>query len=160
MGLSVSTPVRCTAIALALATLSLGASAPLAAQEAREEWVVPERRARAKNPVKADAASVARGRELYKKECQKCHGATGQNDGSEAKEKEASAMAKARKFDNPEVGQQTDGALFYKITEGKKPMPSMVDVLPERDRWMLVNYIRTLMTPVAPAGSTDPPRSP
>ena len=34
--------------------------------------------------------------------------------------------------------------LFWKITEGRKPMPSTKKSLTEEQRWQVVNYIRTL----------------
>ena len=40
--------------------------------------------------------------------------------------------------------QETDGELFWKISEGKTPMPGFGKEFSETDRWLLVNYIRTL----------------
>jgi len=48
----------------------------------------------------------------------------------------------------------TDGELFYKISEGKKPMPVFKTKLSEDDRWHLVLLIRSF----APPPSTQPPR--
>ncbi|NOY46809.1 MAG: cytochrome c [Chlorobi bacterium] len=42
------------------------------------------------------------------------------------------------------VSDQTDGALFWKLTEGKPPMASYKDLLSENQRWKLISYIRTL----------------
>ena len=39
---------------------------------------------------------------------------------------------------------QTDGALFWKTTEGKKPMPEYSKLLKDDERWDVVNCIRTL----------------
>jgi mono/diheme cytochrome c family protein len=50
------------------------------------------------------------------------------------------------------VQQQSDGALFYKITEGRGPMPSFKTTLTEQQRWDVVNHIRTL-APKAPKSS-------
>ena len=41
------------------------------------------------------------------------------------------------------VQSQTDGELFWKMSEGRSAMPPWKS-LPEKDRWELVNYIRTL----------------
>ena len=38
----------------------------------------------------------------------------------------------------------TDGELFWKISHGRRPMPAFQDKLTERERWQLVDYIRTL----------------
>ncbi len=48
----------------------------------------------------------------------------------------------------------TDGELFYKISEGKKPMPVFKTKLSEDDRWALVLLIRSFAT----QQSTPPPR--
>jgi len=40
------------------------------------------------------------------------------------------------------VKAQTDGALFWKISEGRSPMVSWKS-LSETQRWELVNYIKT-----------------
>ena len=40
-------------------------------------WVVPAADAAVKNPVKADAVSIAAGKTEYTKTCKMCHGATG-----------------------------------------------------------------------------------
>jgi mono/diheme cytochrome c family protein len=39
----------------------------------------------------------------------------------------------------------TDGELFWKITEGRPPMPSYEHQLSETQRWQLVNYLRELV---------------
>lgn len=43
----------------------------------------------------------------------------------------------------PRVHDQTDGDLFWKISTGRGAMPSWKQ-LPERERWALVRFIRTL----------------
>jgi len=40
---------------------------------------------------------------------------------------------------------QSDGALYYKIAEGRDDMPSFKKKIPDaEDIWNLVNYVRTL----------------
>ena len=36
------------------------------------------------------------------------------------------------------------GELFWKITEGRNQMPSFATALSERQRWDVVNYLRSL----------------
>jgi hypothetical protein len=50
----------------------------------------------------------------------------------------------------------TDGELFYKISEGKKPMPVFKSKLTEDQRWGLVLLIRsfTQSTTLPPADNT------
>ena len=42
------------------------------------------------------------------------------------------------------VVNETDGEIFWKLTEGKSPMASYRETLNENQRWQLVNYIRNL----------------
>lgn len=39
---------------------------------------------------------------------------------------------------------ETDGELFWKITEGRSPMLSWKGSLTETQRWEIVDYIKTL----------------
>lgn len=105
---------------------------------AADEWVAPARAAAKKNPVAADAVSIGRGKSVYTAECASCHGARGRGDGPSAKDLEKSPG------DMTKLGSQSDGALFWKITEGKKPMASFASKLNEQQRWDVINYMRTL----------------
>lgn len=108
-------------------------------QSTSTQWQAPARAAKKKNPIPLDEKSIAIGKGVYKRECLSCHGATGRGDGPAAKDLERSVGD----LSNPEVLQQTDGALFWKITEGNKPMPSFKKLLTDEERWHVVNYLRT-----------------
>ena len=136
--------VRPFLIIIGLSFLTVGLLLPvksLSSDTAKDnEWKAPERAARKKNPIPADANSIAAGRKVYTKECFSCHGTTGKGDGPAAKDLEKSAGD----LSNPKMWDQTDGALFWKITTGKKPMASYEKLLTEEQRWQVINYIRTL----------------
>lgn len=119
--------------ALAIATLAQGAG------KIPNQWIAPSRAARKKNPVAADAGSIARGKRLYARECLSCHGATGKGDGSDA----ADLEKKPANLRSSATQHQSDGALFWKISEGRRPMPAMRKKWSEQQRWDVVNYIRT-----------------
>jgi len=128
-------------IMVVLAALGIGAiiSADLNADDAKpEEWKAPARAARKKNPVPVDDKSLARGQVVYAKECLSCHGEQGKGNGPAAKD----LNPKPRDLSTPKIWEQTDGALFWKLTEGKKPMPTFEKSLSEEDRWNVINYIR------------------
>ena len=104
-------------------------------------WAVPDAAAKIANPVKADAESLATGKSVWGKHCQSCHGKKGMGDGSK------SAQLKTPPGDFTKAGfqGQSDGALFYKTSEGRQDMPSFKKKVPDADeRWSLVNYMRTL----------------
>jgi mono/diheme cytochrome c family protein len=107
----------------------------------KKPWVVPDKYVKMKNPVASNAESLKNGKELWARNCQSCHGKTGHGDGSKA----AQLKTEPGNFSLPDVQKQTDGAFFYKISEGREDMPSFKKKIPdEEDIWALVDYIRTL----------------
>lgn len=128
-------------LAVAMAAIVASAAVPTALQaQAKGEWVVPERRAKRSNPVPMHAAAVTRGREIYRRECKSCHGLAGLGDGPKAAELDS----KVPDITSAKVQEQTDGALFWKITEGRGDMPTTRTALSEEERWTVVHYLRSL----------------
>jgi hypothetical protein len=80
------------------------------------------------NPVKADAESLALGKELWSKHCQSCHGKSGKGDGSKA----AQLKTQPEDLGKPDIQKQPDGAFFYKTLEGREDMPSFKRKFPTR----------------------------
>jgi mono/diheme cytochrome c family protein len=116
------------------------ASALVVQSEEQSKWSAPAADAQKKNPVAANESSLAAGRKVYLKTCAMCHGKSGDADGPAVIE----LNIHPAKLSNPKVATESDGALFWKITTGKKPMPAYGKRLSESDRWNLVNYVRTL----------------
>lgn len=92
------------------------------------------------NPIPADEVSLQRGAILYEIHCQLCHGAQGQGDGP-----------LAGYFDRtPEnlTAEQTtaefDGSVYLTIVQGFGQMPPLAEGLIGRERWDVINYVRTL----------------
>lgn len=83
-------------------------------------WKVSARRAERANPVPATSESIARGKKLYIKNCVSCHGKTGVGNGPAA----ADLKVHPGDLTLPRMNDQTDGALFWKISRGKTPMPT------------------------------------
>lgn len=103
------------------------------------KWKAPELARNVKNPIPSGAACLVAGKAIYIKECLECHGKKGLGDGPNS-----STLDKApAPLNKPDVKLQTDGELFWKIKEGKKPMPSTKKILTDDQRWQVVNYIRT-----------------
>lgn len=106
-------------------------------------WVVPDASKKMKNPVKNDAENITLGKNLYAKHCRSCHGKTGEGDGNKA----AELKTHPGDFTSAEFQAQTDGAIFYKTTEGRDDMPEFKKkIASDEDRWILVHYMRTLKT--------------
>lgn len=103
-------------------------------------WEVPDKYVKMPNPVKADTKSLVAGRALYQVNCESCHGKKGLGNGTKAPDLKTSPG----NFTKESFQSQTDGAIFYKLTEGRKEMPKAKKDLPnDIDRWNLVNYLRT-----------------
>ena len=104
-------------------------------------WDVPEEAQLEENPLESTPETVESGGLIYKKRCQLCHGAEGKGDGPMA----ARIREKPSDITPAEVrDRMTDGEIFYKISIGKPPMPSMEGTLTEDEIWTLVNYVRSL----------------
>ena len=108
--------------------------------ESKEKWAAPGAEAQKKNPVVINDSSLAVGQKIYLQRCVGCHGKTGNGDGPDA----ADLGIHPAKLSSAAVQQQTDGALFWKVTVGKKPMPNYRSRLSPTDRWDVINYLRTL----------------
>ena len=109
-------------------------------QAQQKPWVVPQTYINLKNPTKPDSASLNSAKVLYVKYCAPCHGMTGKGDGPA----NASINPNPANHTSITMLNETDGALWYKITVGRNPMPENRSILTETERWQLVNYIRTL----------------
>jgi mono/diheme cytochrome c family protein len=93
------------------------------------------------NPVPADDVSISRGQTLFSINCVMCHGPNGEGNGQLA----ALIANKPANLTSIITQSKTDGALFLTITNGVQgKMPPMVENLTVRDRWDVINYIRTL----------------
>lgn len=99
------------------------------------QWIAPATAVARANPLADKPETAAGGKKLFLRNCAECHGPNGAG-----MEKKHSADLQL-----PLVQQQSDGALFWKITNGNAPkgMPSF-SRLPELQRWQLVLFLRTL----------------
>ena len=91
-----------------------------------------------KNPFKNVSIAEQKGQELYNVYCWSCHGKTGYGDGAAGK----ALGQRPANFHDKRVKEETDGALFWKMSNGRGNMPPFKDVLSEEQRWQLVSYIR------------------
>jgi mono/diheme cytochrome c family protein len=127
-------------LAVLFTVLIASALIALSEEQSKAKWSAPAGEAQRKNPVAATESSLAAGRKIYSKTCLMCHGKTGDADGPAVIE----LNIHPAKLSDPKLATESDGSLFWKITTGKKPMPTYGKRLSETDRWNLVNYVRTL----------------
>ncbi len=107
----------------------------------QKPWPVPDAAKNKKNTVPSNAESIAAGKVLWNTHCKSCHGTKGLGDGTKA----AQLKTEPGDFSKATFQSQTDGSLFYKLSEGRDDMPSFKKKIPdEDDRWSLVNFMRSL----------------
>ena len=83
--------------------------------------------------------NIAKAMPIYKRTCRSCHGRLGDGKGVEAEDLESVTTD----FTNPSFLKQTDGSMFWKISEGRDDMESFKVKLKEEDIWLVVLYIKT-----------------
>ena len=94
------------------------------------------------NPIEADEVSVERGRVLFSVNCTQCHGPTGEGNGPIAP---FLVNKKPANLTSQVTQDKSDGRLFVTISAGLPgAMPALNENLSVRDRWDVVNYLRTL----------------
>ncbi|NBV25224.1 MAG: hypothetical protein EBS05_25320 [Proteobacteria bacterium] len=156
--------VGCCQVGAGLTLMAVCSTGLLAADSPKPgeaPWIAPARAAAKPNPLVSTPAALAQGRQLFELGCLPCHGPTGRGDGPAA----PSLERKPGNLTDPKMWEQTDGTLFWKISEGRTPMPTFSEVFTEEQRWQIVNYIRTLAPrgeakTVAPVASGVPPVKP
>jgi mono/diheme cytochrome c family protein len=94
------------------------------------------------NPVAATPGSVAQGRRLYGVFCAHCHGASGRGDGPVAAKISRPADLTAKQY-----AEARDGLFYYTIRHGTPIMPALAEGIAPRERWEIVNYVRTMQRP-------------
>lgn len=117
-----------------LAALALGASV-----WAQGKWEAPAEAKKLKNPLAKSDKVLAQAKKVFETNCLPCHGPKGLGDGPAA----AALPVKPANWTSPATQAESDGELFWKITNGRGPMPPWKH-LPETDRWAMVHFIRTL----------------
>ncbi|HNA89196.1 MAG TPA: cytochrome c [Anaerolineales bacterium] len=119
--------------AIALAACGGGSSAPAALDP------VPAEYAGATSPLGADAATA--GAEVFKTNCESCHGPQGHGDGP------AGAALDPTPKNLPELAAQAgDDYLYWRINTGKEgtAMVAWKGILTDEQIWQAVAFIRTL----------------
>jgi mono/diheme cytochrome c family protein len=127
-------------LALFIALLLIAAGSAVYAFLHPGPWIVPEEAKRVVNPLKASQANLPEARRIYDDKCAECHGDTGKGDGTQGR------MYNPQPQDLTDAAHMnaiSDGELYYKISEGHRPMPAFRKRLTDEQRWQLVLFIRS-----------------
>jgi len=103
-------------------------------------WVAPVAAQAVKNPMPPTPAMLKEAKTLYVTNCAPCHGERGKGDGPAA----AALTPRPADHTSAALHNETDGSLFWKLSEGRSPMPQYKKILTETQRWELICYIRSL----------------
>lgn len=107
----------------------------------KRKWDTPAWTDTLRNPYVHHAVAAAdSGKVIYQKICSVCHGVSGKGDGIAA----AGLAVQPANHTSDIVQLQSDGSLYYELTNGHAPMPAYKTVLSDKQRWELICYIRTL----------------
>ncbi len=103
---------------------------------AQEVWTVPEADKSKVNPLKAEDNVLEIGDELFKKNCQSCHGEIGMSNG-------LPLVPPPIDLASDKAQANTAGELFYKITNGRGAMPTFATQLSTDQRWQIITFIKS-----------------
>lgn len=106
----------------------------------QDNWKAPAEADKLKNPLAGQEEAIKGGKKIYATMCTICHGEKGKGDGVAG----AALNPKPTNITTAAFHAQSDGAIYWKITEGRAPMASYKATLTEEKRWQLVSYLRTL----------------
>lgn len=99
------------------------------------EWIVPAENGAKLSPFAFSDSTRKAGGDLYNLNCKSCHGDPGKNN----------AVKLVPPPPDPvsiQMQKNTDGAIFYKVSEGRVLMPSFKNTLSTADLWRIISFIR------------------
>jgi mono/diheme cytochrome c family protein len=106
------------------------------ASQAQTPWVVPDDRNAKLSTTAFTEQNQTSGKDLYQTNCKSCHGDPGKNN-------IIKLVPPPPDPASTQLQQNTDGALHFKIGEGRGAMPAFKNVLSSADVWSLIAYLRS-----------------
>ncbi|HEY3390871.1 MAG TPA: cytochrome c [Prolixibacteraceae bacterium] len=101
-----------------------------------QEWVVPKEDGAKLSPFEFNETTRKMGEELYNTNCKSCHGDPGKNN-------VINLVPPPPDVASVKMQSNSDGALHYKLVQGRAPMPSFKNILTSTDIWRVVSFIRS-----------------
>ena len=148
--------IRATLVAATLLfTVTLAsavmASSPRSQQQSQDAapagggkgWTIPAGAAQEPNPLQSTPEVLTKGKAIFEKNCQRCHGKSGKGDGKDADPDEPPDDL----TDASRANRNPDGVMFYKVWNGRKSpkMPSFKsEGLSKDEVWTVVTYAKSL----------------
>ncbi|PWU06582.1 MAG: hypothetical protein C5B43_01540 [Verrucomicrobia bacterium] len=104
------------------------------------ESSISKDKANTKNPIVSCPESIEKGKALYGQYCKGCHGP----DAVRAKNCPCTESFCPADLRNPKLWRMGEGAVFWTIRDGRKPMPCFGERFTEENTWHIVNYLHSL----------------
>ncbi len=102
------------------------------------EWMAPQEAARRNNPITADSASVAKGKEIFSNDCAYCHGEDARGMSREEAGLNSNTPDLVKRLAN-----HSEGDFFWKIENGRGEMPAFQEILSDEEIWHVINFIKS-----------------
>jgi len=111
----------------------------------KQQWQAPAEALSLVNPLKNSPDAATKGKEFYMQKCADCHGKEGKGNGwMSAMTKRDGKALPATNLASKVVQANSDGELYWKITNGRSPMPAHRIRFEDYQRWAIVAFVRTL----------------
>lgn len=101
-----------------------------------QEWKVPPSKKKKVASFKFTPENLKKGEQIFNTNCIACHGTPGKANFAKINPSPGDPVAEKFQIN-------TDGDLFYKITNGRTPMPSFKNTISEEDRWNVISFLRS-----------------
>jgi hypothetical protein len=101
-----------------------------------QEWVIPAEDGAKLSPFAFNDSTRKVGADLYNTNCKSCHGDPGKNN-------VINLVPPPPDIASVKMQGNTDGALHFKLVQGRAPMPSFKNILSSADIWRVVSFIRS-----------------
>jgi len=101
-----------------------------------QDWTVPADKKGKLSPFAFSEETRKAGETLYNLNCKSCHGTPGMGNFQATLNPQPADPATEK------IQRNLDGEMFYKITQGRGPMPSFKNSLSSNDIWNVVSFLR------------------
>ena len=99
-------------------------------------WDLPDDVTEKKSPFEYTKKTNEAGEQLYNTNCKSCHGDPGKGNYMNLQPSPGDPAVE-------DFQDQTDGEMYYKITNGKTPMPAFKNALTPEERWKIIGFMRS-----------------
>jgi len=101
-----------------------------------QEWLVPAEEGAKLSPFAFNDSTRKAGSDLYNTNCKSCHGDPGKNN-------VINLVPPPPDVASVKMQGNSDGAIHFKLVQGRAPMPSFKNTLSSTDIWRVISFIRS-----------------